>query len=75
MLRIIAFWGAVLAVFFCAWGWVGNSWAGSFNGPHRSEFVSRADVFFWLLCVSLLATLLLGWKWIRLAVRKCHTAL
>jgi hypothetical protein len=74
VLRIIAFWCAVLAVFFCAWGWIGNSWAGGFDGPHRSEFVSRADLFFWLLCAALLVSMMLAWKWIRLVQEMPHGA-
>ena len=68
MFRIVAFWRAGVAVFFCAWGWIENTWAVSFGGQYRSTYLPRAELFFWLLCLSLLALLILAWKWIRLGL-------
>jgi hypothetical protein len=75
MLRVVAFWCSVLAVFFCGWGWVENTWAAGFEGPYRPVFVFRAEVFLGLLCASLLASLILALRWMRLAVRRCCTVL
>ena len=68
MFRIVAFWFAILAVFLCAWAWIENTWAASFGGQHQSTYEPRAELFFWLLCLSLLALLMLAWKWIRLGL-------
>ena len=68
MFRIVAFWCGVVAVFFSAWGWIENTWAASFGWQYRSTYMPRAELFFWLLCLSLLALLMLAWKWIRLGL-------
>jgi hypothetical protein len=66
--RIVAFWCAVVAVFLCAWVWIENTWAASFGGQYRATYLPRGELFFWLLCLSLLALLILAWKWIRLGL-------
>lgn len=68
MFRIVAFWCAVAAVFLCAWAWIENTSAASFGGQYQSTYEPRAELFFWLLCLSLLALLMLAWKWIRLGL-------
>jgi len=74
VLRIISLWCSVVALCLCAWGWIENSWAASFGGPYLA-FLPRSELFFWLLCLSLLISLLLAWRWIWLAVRECQKAL
>jgi len=71
MSRIIGFWYAVLAAFFCCWGWIENTWAAGFDGPYRPVFPFRAEVFLGLLAASLPVSLVLAWKWIRRAARAC----
>jgi hypothetical protein len=63
--RIVAFWCAVSAVFYCAWAWIENTWAASFGAQYRSTYLQRAELFRWLICLSLLVLLILAWKWIR----------
>jgi hypothetical protein len=67
MLRTVAFWCALVTVFFCGWGFVESCWVASFDARYHAVYVERAEVFFCLLLVSLLTALILAWKWIRLA--------
>lgn len=73
MSRIAGFWCAVLAAFFCCWGWIENTWAAGFDGPYRPVFALRAEAFLGLLAASLLVSLVLAWKWIRQAARACRS--
>ena len=68
MLRTVAFWCALVTVFFCGWGFVESCWVTGFDTRYRAVYVERAEVFFCVLLVSLLTELILGWKWIRLAL-------
>src|SRR5262249_20615026 len=52
----------------CAVPLVENTWAASFGGPYRSTYLHRAELFRWLICLSLLVLLILAWKWIRLGL-------
>lgn len=72
MRRAILFACCLLSVFVCGWGWIENSWASGFEGPHRAAFEFRAHLFFWLLLASVTATVLTAWKWIGLAVRGAY---
>ena len=62
---VVAFWCALVAVFFCAWSWIQNTWAASFGEAYQSAYMHRAEASFWLLCLTFGVTLILAWKWIR----------